>query len=127
MGLFSIAISFFISLLSGLGIGGGGLFLVYLVLAENIPQIEAQGLNLLFFIFSAGASLPVHFRKRKIFYSAVLQMIIGGIVGALLGSSLASVIDEGVLKKIFGAMLAVSALFSLKKCAATFKREKSDK
>ncbi len=122
MVLLSVMAAFIISLLSGLGVGGGGLFLVYLTLFEGTPQLEAQGVNLLFFLFSAGASLPVHLLRRKIFTFALGIMIISGVAGALIGSYLSGVIDESILRKIFGAMLTVAGLFSLKKCVRFLKR-----
>ena len=42
-----------IALLSGMGVGGGGLFAVYLSMFTDIPQLSVQGYNLLFFLFSA--------------------------------------------------------------------------
>ena len=50
--VFTIIASFLIAALSGLGVGGGGLFVVFLALFTEIPQITAQGINLLFFLFS---------------------------------------------------------------------------
>lgn len=107
--------AFIVSLLSGLGIGGGGLFIVYLALFTDTPQLAAQGLNLLFFLFSAGASLPVHLTKRKIFTGAIGIMIITGALGALFGAYLSSHIDESVLRKMFGALLCISGLISFMK------------
>ena len=107
--------AFAVSLLSGLGVGGGGLFIVYLALFTDTPQLAAQGLNLLFFLFSAGASLPVHLTKRKIFPGAVGVMTVSGIFGALLGSYLSAHIDEVILRKLFGALLCVSGSISLLK------------
>ena len=121
MAIISAAAAFIISLLSGLGVGGGGLFLVYLTLVESTPQLEAQGINLLFFLFSAGASLPVHLIRRKIFISAVGIMIISGAAGALIGSYLSGVINESILRKIFGGMLTVTGLISFKRIIVSFK------
>ena len=48
--------SFIIALLSGMGIGSGGLLVIYLTLLEKVPQLTAQGINLLFFIFASASS-----------------------------------------------------------------------
>ena len=45
--------SFIIALLSGMGIGSGGLFVIYLTFMTNADQLSAQGANLLFFLFSS--------------------------------------------------------------------------
>ena len=54
-------------------------------------------------------------------------MIIGGVAGAVLGSLMSSAIDEGILRKIFGAVLIVSALISLTKCVIMLKNRNNGK
>ena len=54
------------AVLSGLGIGSAGLFVLYLTFVAGYSQPEAQALNLLFFLLSAGASLLLHVRRRRI-------------------------------------------------------------
>ena len=115
----SIIIAFFISILSGLGVGGGGLLVIYLALFTNTPQLSVQGINLAFFLFSASASLTVHLTKRKIFLGAVTLMSLFGIAGALAGSYLSNYIEESLLRKGFGMMLIFSGIISI------FKAEKN--
>ena len=111
--MLNIIASFAIALLSGMGIGSGGLFVIWLTLAENTPQLTAQGLNLLFFIFSSGASLTVHLTKRKIAWGAVALLTITGVGGALIGGYISGLINAAAMKKLFGAMLILSGLVSL--------------
>ena len=49
-----------VALLSGLGVGSGGLLVVFLTKYREIGQLFAQGVNLIFFIFSSGASTAVY-------------------------------------------------------------------
>ncbi len=109
--MINVIASFFIAALSGMGVGSGGLFVIWLTLVTNTPQIAAQGLNLLFFLFSAGASLLVHVTKRKILWSAVALLIAVGIVGSLIGNLIAGLVSSSLMKKIFGSMLIVSGSF----------------
>ncbi len=111
--MLSLIASFIIAVLSGLGVGSGGLFVIWLTLAEGTEQIAAQGLNLLFFLFSAGASLIFHIARRRILWGAVLYLTLIGIAGSLFGSFLAGLIPSAVMKKLFGAMLAILGIFSL--------------
>ena len=113
--MLNIIASFAIALLSGMGIGSGGLFVIWLTLAENTPQLTAQGLNLLFFIFSSGASLTVHLTKRKIAWGAVALLTLTGVGGALIGGYISGLINAAAMKKLFGAMLILSGLVSLMK------------
>ena len=109
-----IIIAFFIALISGLGIGGGGLFATYLAIFTSIPQLSVQGYNLIFFIFCAGASVIVQIFRRKINMRVVALMALGGVVGSLLGSLLTLVLPEEYLRKLFGIMLVASGLISLR-------------
>ena len=113
--MLNIIASFAIALLSGMGVGSGGLFVIWLTLAENTPQLTAQGLNLLFFIFSSGASLTVHLTKRKIAWGAVALLTLTGVGGALIGGYISGLINAAAMKKLFGAMLILSGLVSLMK------------
>ena len=49
-------------ILSGFGIGGGSLLLIYMTSFAGVPQNLAQGINLLYFLPTAGAALPAHFK-----------------------------------------------------------------
>ena len=113
--LFTVVITFLLAALSGMGVGGGGLFVIYLSIFTDTPQLTAQGMNLLFFLLSSGASVTVHLRNRVICYSAVFVMTLFGIMGALVGASLSAHLPQHLLRQIFGAMLVVSGMLSLMK------------
>ena len=112
--IFSMIAAFLIAALSGMGVGGGGLFMIYLSLFTDTPQLLAQGTNLLFFLFSAGSSLTVHLQQRHIYFGAVGIMAAAGIAGSLLGTYAASFIDQGLLRRIFGIMLVISGILALR-------------
>ena len=99
-------------MLSGMGLGGGGLFVIYLNMFSDLPQIHMQAINLIFFIFAAGASLLIHLSRRKIYGRAVLVMTACGIVGSLIGSAVALGIDGDILGDIFGIMLICAGIYS---------------
>ena len=105
---------FVIAALSGLGVGSGGLLVIYLTLINKMPQLAAQGANLIFFILASLASLIFNLPKRRIPYGAVFVMSALGICGSFLGTYLASILSAEVLRKIFGAMLVGSGLYALK-------------
>ena len=111
--IFSAIISFVLAALSGMGVGGGGLFVIYLAIFTDTPQLLAQGMNLLFFLFSAGASVTVHLSKRKIYPLLILILAVCGALGSIGGTFLSRHIDPAILRKIFGIMLVITGLFSL--------------
>ena len=113
--IFDVIISFVLAALSGLGVGGGGLFVIFLAIFTDTPQLIAQGMNLLFFIFSASSSLIIHLTHRKIYVSLIFVLIISGALGAIFGTFVSQKIDPNILRKIFGAMLVITGIFTLKK------------
>ena len=120
----TLIMAFVIAVLSGMGIGSGGLLVIYLTQIENVGQVIAQGINLLFFIFSAGAASLFNIKKRKIKWGIVIIMGGAGIAGCILGVFLAGVFGGELLQKIFGAMLILSGFVSLIKMLAQMKRKK---
>ena len=111
-------ISFVLAALSGMGVGGGGLFVIYLSLLTDTPQLAAQGLNLLFFLFSSGSSVLIHLQRRQLYPVVIGIMAAFGILGALLGSGLSGFVDQGILRKIFGTMLVFSGILACKQRAS---------
>ena len=106
-------IALVIAALSGMGVGGGGLFALYLKYFSEYGQIDIQAINLLFFLFAAGASLTVHLQRRKIYFGAVAIMTLFGLLGSLAGSATAMSINGVVLSKIFGGMMIAAGGYSL--------------
>ena len=101
-----------IAALSGMGVGGGGLFALYLKYFGNFSQIDLQAINLLFFLFASGAALLIHLQKRRIYFLAVAVMIVFGIIGSLAGSSIAMSIEGDILSKLFGGMMIAAGVYS---------------
>ena len=50
--------------LSGCGIGGGSLLLLWLTLVQDMPQFTAGGINLLYFLACAPAALVSHLKNH---------------------------------------------------------------
>ena len=59
--------------LSGLGIGGGSLLMIWLTALQDLPQRQAQGINLLYFLPTAGASLLFHIKNKLVAWQAALR------------------------------------------------------
>ncbi len=105
--------AFLIALLCGLGVGSGGLFVVYLTVFCNYEQLTAQGFNLLFFIFSTAAALIIHTRARALPIKRLFLICALGILGACGGAMLAQRINGDILRKIFAVFLILSGTLSL--------------
>lgn len=117
-GLWSAVAGILSGLLGAMGLGGGGILIIYLSLFTTIPQAQAQGINLLFFLPIAVLALVVYQRKKLIVWRIAVPFALFGVTGSLLGSYLSRGIDNEVLSKMFGALLllmGIKTLFARKK------------
>ena len=105
-------VGFAVSVLSGLGIGGGGLLVIYLSLMGSAGHLAAQGINLLFFICASGAAFLMNLKKRRFDLRRMAILSASGVAFAVLGAMVAGVIDAASLKKMFGGFLALSGIVS---------------
>ncbi|MCD8086545.1 MAG: sulfite exporter TauE/SafE family protein [Clostridiales bacterium] len=99
--------------LSAFGIGGGTLLLLYLTFLAGFSQQTAQGINLLYFLPTAGVSLPLHLKRGAIDRWAALTGGVWGCVAAVGGALLASVMEPGLLRKCFGVYLIATGCVTL--------------
>lgn len=99
--------------LAGTGVGGGGLFVIYLTALGLYSQTDSQALNLVFFVSAAVAALPFHMRRRKIPLRRVLPMVLLGCVGTLLGGMLRQKLPENALRVVFGVMLIATGCLTM--------------
>lgn len=113
-----------VALLSGLGVGSGGLLVVFLTEYRGVGQLFAQGVNLIFFIFSSGAATAVNLRARNICYGAVLLMSIGGTIGAITGAIIASALAPDLLRIGFGLMLLIGGIPALIRSVAALSKKR---
>ena len=99
--------------LSGFGVGGGTLLLVYLTAFAGVDQHQAQGINLLYFLPAALLALPAHVKNGYVERKALLPAIGAGLVCAGLGAWLATSLEVEVLRKLFGGFLIVVGMREL--------------
>lgn len=105
-------------ILGAMGMGGGGVLIIYLTLIAGIDQRAAQGINLLLFIPCALLALFYYLRKKLIEIRTALAAAAAGLVGAMGGVFLSGWLDVLWLRRIFGVMLLFIGLRELfaKKC-----------
>lgn len=105
--------SFFGALLSSMGMGGGGILLLYLTLVAGMEQQAAQGINLVFYLPVALVALCLHAKNRLICWRVALPCILVGVAGVWAGSRAAFALDSQWLGKLFGGFLLVIAVREL--------------
>lgn len=93
--------------LSGFGIGGGSLLMIWMTAVISMEQVAAQGINLLYFLPTAAASLIFHIKNKAIVWRVVIPAALCGTVTAVLGALLSSRMESDLLRRFFGAFLLI--------------------
>ena len=101
----AIAVGLITGVISGFGIGGGSLLIVYLTTFAAMEQSAAGGINLLYFLCCAPTALISHIRNRRVEWKAVIWCSLAGVVTSALAAFLASGMDTDLLRRAFGVLL----------------------
>ena len=99
--------------LSGFGIGGGSLLMVWMTAVMDMEQRMAQGINLLYFLPTAACALIFHIKNRLIRWRVVLPAAITGCLSAAGAALLATSVDASLLRKLFGGFLILVGITEL--------------
>ena len=91
--------------LSGLGIGGGSLLILWLTMVRGMEQSTARLINLLFFIPSALIACLFRLKQGKLKIGSVIPAILAGCIAAGFFSWFSYRLDVELLKKLFGVIL----------------------
>ena len=100
-------------ILSAWGVGGGTLLLLIMTLFLGVEQTAAQGINLLYFLPTAGAGLLFHRKNGLLDKEAIRQAVPAGLVTAAAAVWLATAVDVAVLRKPFGMFLLFTGAMTL--------------
>lgn len=109
----SLLAGFFAGMLGAMGLGGGGILVIYLTLFAEIEQIKAQGINLIFFVSIALVSVILLSFRRLVNLKFIFPAILFGIPGSIFGFYLSSKIDSLILGKIFGIFLLLIGIYQI--------------
>ena len=119
--LLPLLIGFGTGILSAWCVGGGTLLLLCMTLFLGVDQATAQGINLLYFLPTAGMGLIWH-RKNGLLEKDVLRQAIPlGTAAAIAAAWIATSVDTAVFRKPFGVYLLLTGVMTL------FQTKKSDK
>ena len=116
---------------ASMGLGGGFILVIYLTVFKKMAQLEAQGINLLFFLPIAAFSLIFHAKNHLIEKKVLLPSILPEIAGVFLGVFFARAIGSDLLRKIFAGfvlLVGVREIFSaLRKKNKTPEKDRDSK
>lgn len=100
-------------IIGGMGMGGGTLLIPLLTIFLSVPQKLAQSINLLAFLPMAIVALIIHFKNKMVETKGIIWIIIPGIMASVDFAFLASLLDNEVLKTLFGAYLILIAVYEI--------------
>lgn len=106
-------IGILLGFLSGLGIGGGSLLILWLtsVLGCDIPSARAT--NLLFFLPAATITSFIHYRQGTLKLQSLLPAILTGSITAAAGTLISGWVPTELLQKLFGLLLILVGIKEL--------------
>lgn len=107
------AVSFITGILASLGLGGGMILILYLTMFGGTNQLEAQGINLIFFLPIAALSLIFHTKNKLVEWKKVLPSLITGCIFALVFSLIAINIHTDILSRLFGGFITLTGAYML--------------
>ena len=87
---------------ASLGLGGGVILILFMIFFTEIPQLTAQGINLIFFIPIAILSIIIHRKNGLVKLKGILPAIISGCIFSAVFSIIATHISTKILSKLFG-------------------------
>ena len=106
----AILTGFAAGVLTGAGIGGGTLLLVYLTNFGGMEQRQAQGINLLYFLLTAPPALYGHLKNGLVDKPLALRAGAAGVAAAALTAWLTAGLDTNLLRRAFGVFTVLVGL-----------------
>ena len=105
--ILNTAAGFLTGVAASMGLGGGFVLIIYLTVFAGIPQVQAGGINLLFFLPIALISMFVHTKNKLIEWKIIFPICAAGVFGVAAGTVLLSYIDDRLLRKLFAVLLII--------------------
>lgn len=106
----AIIMGIVLGFLSGLGIGGGSLLMVWLNAVLSWSIQDARAVNLLFFLPSALIACIIRYKKGILNWKVVLPAIISGCLFAVAGNAVSNWVNTITLQKLFGVLLILAGI-----------------
>lgn len=99
--------------LTGLGVGGGSLLILWLTLGLGMDQETARSINLLFFLPSALVACCFRQQQGNLNLKKVYPAMIAGAVSAAVFTVLSGNLNTGLMKQMFGILLLLTGIREL--------------
>ena len=124
--MIEILTGFISGIVSGTGMGGGTILILCLSIFLGIDQKIAQATNLIFFIPTSLAAIYINIKQKNINLKISKTIIFWGVIGAIIGATIAKNMDTKILKKSFGIFLAFIAIHEIYTIFKMYKNKKNN-
>lgn len=108
-----ILFGFLAGIFGGLGMGGGTLLIPLLTIFLGFDQKLSQGINLVSFLVMALFALIVHYKNGYVATKGIIYIISSGIIFSALGSLLAGILPNEILRTAFGIFLCLLSVIQV--------------
>lgn len=108
-----ILIGIISGIVTGLGMGGGSILILFLTMFMSVNQHTAQAANLIFFIPTSISAIYVYFKNKNIDKKVGKKLLYTVIIGAIIGAYLTKYIDSTNLKKYFGMFILAVGIIDI--------------
>jgi len=124
--MIEILIGFISGIVSGTGMGGGTILILCLSIFLGIDQKISQATNLIFFIPTSIAAICINIKQKNINSKVSKIIIVCGIIGAVIGATIAKNMNTKILKKSFGIFLGFIAVHEIYTIFKMYKNKKTN-
>ena len=107
------AAALFSGMAGGMGLGGGAVLITVLTLFLNMPQKQAQVINLIYFVPTAVIALTDHIKNKRIEKNILPPMTAAGVMGCIIGAFAAMLLSGGILRRMFGLFMLIMGIREL--------------
>ena len=108
-----IGVATLLGFLTGLGVGGGSLLILWLTLIERQSVSVARGINLLFFIPAAVISCLFRKQQGMLDLGKILPAMAAGAASAAVFSLIGTAVQPDALRIPFGLLLTATGIREL--------------
>lgn len=102
--LLPAAVGAALGFLTGAGVGGGTLLVLWLTQVLSLPQAQAQGINLVYFLLTAPPALLGHCKQGLIDGRTALSAILWGVPVSAAAAFLSAEAAPELLRRAFGGL-----------------------
>lgn len=110
MNIFLIIIAIFSSIIAGMGVGGGSIFILLSTIFNLISHKEAIVYNLVMFVVTGISASITNLKNKSLDVELFKKLIIPVCLGSIIGVIISKNINENYLKNLFyGFMISLGS------------------